>query len=110
MYADLGPGLETEISPPSPDGSSIFYSHGYVANRMRRRAANRSTGSSRIGKPGRAFQSGDALNLYRYVGNSPPNVTDPSGLGFESCWWDCEVAIHQTIWSYACDALARLRH
>ena len=29
------------------------------------------------------FAAGDA-NLYRYVGNSPPNATDPSGL---ETWW-----------------------
>jgi hypothetical protein len=73
MYADLGPGLEADISPPSPDGSNIFYSHEYVAERMRQRVANRPTGFID------PYPHGD-LNPYGYAENSPVNATDPTGL------------------------------
>ncbi len=43
-----------------------------------------------------SFRAGDT-NLYRYVGNNAPNLTDPSGLRakreFESLDWDQKVAV-----------------
>ena len=56
MYANLGPGHEAELDPPSPNGVDVLYSHEYVAERMRER------------------------NLYGYCGNSPLTFTDPKGL------------------------------
>jgi hypothetical protein len=57
MYADLGPGLEAELTVQPDAGRNILYSHLYVANRMQRIRGS----------------------LYEYASSNPITLVDPTG-------------------------------
>ncbi len=65
MYADLGPGLEIDLDPPSPGGVELLFSHAYVQRYAR-----------------------STVNLLSYVQGNPLKYVDPLGLK------ECEIRMY----------------
>ena len=84
MYANLGPGLEAIIDPPSPEESTIFYNHEYVAVRMKKwiaeNAGYRPLSDGRSTSDGNSAPTSRDVNQFVYVHNRPVTLVDPMGL------------------------------